>query len=256
MSWGSNSDQLTDCLLANFTVRNMPGHALEIGCRGAEAYGLTVAYAAAGHNSPYNTSCDCVDVHGPHFHLHDSFLECGDDNVAVHASHVLVEDVVCGSGHGLSVGSDRRADFENITFRNAVFRGTSRVARIKTVPGVGKNGVVANGTIRRVVWEGMHIERLTGSFSEAADDVLTIDQFYCADCPPRPVGPSIALAEIELRGVTGHTTHGFTVACQPTSPPCGVSARDVLLPGAGGWRCRNAAVSARNVTPPPQRGCV
>ena len=41
-----------------------------------------------------------VDVHGSPFYIHNVNFTTGDDNVAVHANHTLVEDSYFGSGHG------------------------------------------------------------------------------------------------------------------------------------------------------------
>merc|ERR1719337_316250 len=97
------------------------------------------------YGKSHNT--DAVDVHGTPFYIQGCHFDTGDDNVAVHASHVLVEDSYFGHGHGASIGScGSNTALENITFRNIVFDNTEAGAKIKTIAGS------KNAYIRNVVW--------------------------------------------------------------------------------------------------------
>ena len=42
---------------------------------------------------------DGIDVHGQPFYVHDSVINTGDDNVAMHANDTLIENCQFGSGH-------------------------------------------------------------------------------------------------------------------------------------------------------------
>lgn len=60
----------------------------------------------------------------------------GDDNIAAHASNLLVENCNFGTGHGASIGSLGGAvNLQNITFRSINFDGTTQALRIKSDPG-------------------------------------------------------------------------------------------------------------------------
>ena len=56
-------------------------------------------------------------------------LATGDDNVAVHANHTLLEDSYFGTGHVASIGSMCNETITNLTVRNMTFRGTSSGCR-------------------------------------------------------------------------------------------------------------------------------
>lgn len=64
-----------------------------------------------------------VDVHGSPFYIHNVNFTTGDDNVAGHANHTLVEDSYFGSGHGASIGSLCNSYITNFTVRNCSFHG-------------------------------------------------------------------------------------------------------------------------------------
>merc|ERR1711865_1318578 len=120
--------------------------------------------AVAGTSGPSHNT-DAVDVHGTPFYIHDCHFDTGDDNVAVHASHLLVENCYFGHGHGTSIGScDSDTALENITFRNIVFNSTTAAMRIKTRPGAKRSYV------RDCLWENL-------SLYDVRTTVL-IDMFY------------------------------------------------------------------------------
>ena len=73
-----------------------------------------------------------MDVHGSPFYIHNVNFTTGDDNVAVHANHTIVENSYFGTGHGASIGSLCNDYLANITFRNITFHRTTHGARIKT----------------------------------------------------------------------------------------------------------------------------
>lgn len=102
-----------------------------------------------------------VDVHGTPFWVHHTHIDVGDDNVAVHASDVLVEDCHFGGaafghgvphGHGASIGSvGSGAQLENITFRRIFFENTHVGPNIKI------HGDAVNGYVRNVVYKDLVI---------------------------------------------------------------------------------------------------
>ena len=135
----SDSDHI---LIQGVTWKDSPDHVLEMYSDYTEIDHVTVLAPpsesedeVAGTKGPSHNT-DAVDVHGTPFYIHDCHFDTGDDNVAVHASHLLVENCYFGHGHGTSIGScDSDTALENITFRNIVFNQTTAAMRIKTRPG-------------------------------------------------------------------------------------------------------------------------
>lgn len=106
---------------------NGPNHILELGCDFCELDGVKVlAPPSTGVCEKTNTcshNTDAVDVHGSPFYIHNVNFTTGDDNVAGHANHTLVEDSYFGSGHGASIGSLCNSYITNFTVRNCSFHG-------------------------------------------------------------------------------------------------------------------------------------
>ena len=57
--------------------------------------------------------------------MHGCNFTTGDDNVAIHANHTLVEDSYFGTGHGASIGSICDSWVTNVTVRRTTFDGTT-----------------------------------------------------------------------------------------------------------------------------------
>ena len=158
-------------LLQGVTWKDSPDHVLEMYSDFTEIDHVTVLappseteVAVDGTSGPSHNT-DAVDVHGTPFYIHDCHFDTGDDNVAVHASHLLVENCYFGHGHGTSIGScDSDTALENITFRNIVFNSTTAAMRIKTRPGA------KNAYVRDCLWENL-------SLYDVRTTVL-IDMFY------------------------------------------------------------------------------
>jgi len=94
----------SDFLIANLTFIDSPNHSLEVYATRAEVVGVTVRAPSSTAPAPSHNT-DAIDVHGDYFWVHHCNFSVGDDNVAIHNSHVLVSDCVFGDGHGASIGS-------------------------------------------------------------------------------------------------------------------------------------------------------
>merc|ERR1711920_1040375 len=122
----------SNVLLMDVTFKDSPNHVLELHSDYTELSRVTVLSPPSESSTiPVNGTfgpshnTGAVDVHGTPFYIHDCHFDTGDDNVAVHASHLLVENCYFGHGHGASIGSvGSDAALENITFRNIFFNQT------------------------------------------------------------------------------------------------------------------------------------
>jgi polygalacturonase len=82
---------------------------------------------------------DAIDPAGTRIVIRNCEIDNGDDNVAVHAGSrdVLIEDIICLHGHGISVGSGTRAGLVHMIVRRCTFDGTDNGLRIKSFRGNG-----------------------------------------------------------------------------------------------------------------------
>ncbi|KAL6223814.1 hypothetical protein ACLB2K_002672 [Fragaria x ananassa] len=101
-----------------------------------------------------------------------SFIGTGDDCVAINSgsSHINITDVLCGPGHGLSIGSlgedGSYSTVEDVQVRNCTFKGTQNGARIKTWQG-------GSGYAKNIIFEHITIQE--------AKNPIIIDQKYSDD---------------------------------------------------------------------------
>jgi len=137
-------------LLSGVVFKDPPNHCLELFADFTELAGVSVyAPPSTGIDNPSHNT-DAVDVHGTPFYIHDCYFDTGDDNIAAHANHTLVENSYFGNGHGASIGSLCSTVLTNITFRNLTFNGTTSGARIKVTEG-------CSGRLSNVVYQGLHM---------------------------------------------------------------------------------------------------
>ena len=82
---------------------------------------------------------DAMDPGGQRIVIRNCEIDTGDDNVALQSgSHdVLIEDLTCLHGHGISVGSPTRNGLSHVIVRRCTFNGTDNGLRIKSYRGNG-----------------------------------------------------------------------------------------------------------------------
>ncbi len=82
---------------------------------------------------------DAIDPGGQRIVIRKCELDIGDDNVALKGGgrDILIEDVSCLHGHGISIGSSTRDGFSHVIVRRCTFDGTDNGLRIKSFRGGG-----------------------------------------------------------------------------------------------------------------------
>ena len=82
---------------------------------------------------------DAMDPGGTRIVIRNCEIDTGDDDVALQSgSHdVLIEDLTCLHGHGISIGSPTRNGLSHIIVRRSSFDGTDNGLRIKSYRGNG-----------------------------------------------------------------------------------------------------------------------
>ncbi|XP_060964397.1 probable polygalacturonase At1g80170 [Cannabis sativa] len=125
-------------------------------------------------NSPANSpNTDGLHIQAStNVSIHHSIIKSGDDCVSIgdQSSHISIINLICGPGHGVSIGSLGKdgsvANVSNIKVHRVKFFGTSNGVRIKTYQ-VGK-GIV------------QHVEFRNLTFYDVQNPIV-IDQHYCFD---------------------------------------------------------------------------
>ncbi|HWA85749.1 MAG TPA: glycosyl hydrolase family 28 protein, partial [Opitutus sp.] len=82
---------------------------------------------------------DAMDPGGTRIVIRNCEIDTGDDNVAVQSGSrdVLIENLTCFHGHGISIGSGTRTGVSHMIVRNCSFNGTDNGLRIKSYRGNG-----------------------------------------------------------------------------------------------------------------------
>ncbi|CAI5466658.1 unnamed protein product [Closterium sp. Yama58-4] len=184
----------------------------------------------------------------------DSRLESGDDGVAIvgMTRNVLVENITCINGHGISIGSlgaeGALGCIQGITIRDVTFRGSNNGLRIKTYQG----GV---GMVSNVSYDNVQMTDVTYP--------IVINQFYCdtknvdaSKCVPQE--NAVAIQDISYNNIRAscNGTDGITVGCSSTVPCRDITLTNVrIVPSDPGKTLTpsysNAYGSSGNVLPLP-----
>jgi hypothetical protein len=82
---------------------------------------------------------DAIDPSGHRVIVRNCEIDTGDDHVALHSgsSDMLVENLTCLHGHGISVGSGTRGGLSHVYVRNCTFDWADNGLRIKSYRGGG-----------------------------------------------------------------------------------------------------------------------
>ncbi|KAL6660514.1 hypothetical protein ACP70R_001549 [Stipagrostis hirtigluma subsp. patula] len=173
----------------------------------------------------------------------------GDDCVSLGpgASGVVIRNIRCGPGHGISIGSlggeAGEAGVANVTVDGAALTGTQNGLRIKTW-GRPNRGSVAGVSFAHVTMRGVQ-------------NPIVVDQNYCPgniNCPGKNSGVKISKVSYTDIGGTSATPVAVRFDCSGSNPCTGISLRGVNLTYQGKPAqsfCKNAHGSASGVVSPP-----
>jgi len=251
-----------DFALWNFTATDGGDHTIELGANDVEVAHMeivmdwTKARPSGLLDGTMAPNTDGIDVHGTPFYVHHTHIDVGDDNVAVHASDVLVEDCHFGGdakgaphGHGASIGSVGSGEkMQNITFRRIFFENTHVGPNIKI------RGDATGGYVRNVTFEDLVI-------SHAQKENLVIHTDYDGDegqlaAPTSPTSgkssSAFTVSNVLYKNITATGTSkqgGFScsekVVCE------NITMVDVHTDGKpDSYHCSYATGFAHDVSPP------
>lgn len=145
----------------------------------------------------------------------DSVIETGDDCVSMgdELSMVRIQNVTCGPGHGISIGSlgknPKEKDVSGVYITNCTFIGTQNGVRVKTWPSAPATLQISD----------LHFEDL---LMVNASSPVIIDQQYCpwnqCSLDKASLIKVNAVTIKNIRGTT-NTAEAITLACS-SSKPC------------------------------------
>ncbi|XP_022149030.1 polygalacturonase-like [Momordica charantia] len=153
-----------------------------------------------------------------------STIGTGDDCISIGpgTSHLWMEKIACGPGHGISIGSLGKgaveAGVENVTVKTASFTGTMNGVRIKSW------GRPSSGFARNV-----HFEHIV--FDNVENPVI-VDQNYCPGghgCPGQASGVKISDVTYQDIHGTSATEVALKFDCSPSNPCTGFILEDIRV---------------------------
>ncbi|CAH2079381.1 unnamed protein product, partial [Thlaspi arvense] len=194
-------------------------HVVINGCNNVKLQGVKVS--AAG-NSP-NT--DGIHVQSSStVSIFNTKISTGDDCVSIGpgTNGLWIENVACGLGHGISIGSlgkdSVEAGVQNVTVKTVTFKGTDNGVRIKSW------ARASSGFARNI--------RFQHCVMNNVENPIVIDQNYCPrneNCPRQVSGIKISdVLFVDIHG-TSATEVGVKLDCSPTKPCTGIRLQDVKL---------------------------
>mmetsp|Transcript_10454 Transcript_10454/g.14440 ORF Transcript_10454/g.14440 Transcript_10454/m.14440 type:complete len:268 (-) Transcript_10454:227-1030(-) len=189
-----------------------------------------------------------IDVHGAPFYIHDCIIDVGDDNIAIHASDVLIENCIFGSdngptdavhGHGASIGSLGSDTFlSNITVRDSVFKGTIYGPRIKV------HDDATNGHVHDIIYENLYIDSVQKGIYVTAE--------YTLDTTRADSNKPFILSDISFKNITmiNTDTPGY-FECSKSTPCLDFHLTDITAVGnsENDWSCTHIYGTQDNVSP-------
>ncbi|TKY47817.1 polygalacturonase protein [Spatholobus suberectus] len=217
--------------LSSLTHINSPRNHISITkCTASEISNLQIT---APNDSP-NT--DGIDIAGSsNILIRDSVIKTGDDCIAINTdtSFVNISGILCGPGHGISVGSlgqnGEYAKVEEINVRNCTFDGTTNGARIKTWKG-------GAGYARKITFEDIVVV--------GAKSPLVINQQY-SDLD-KSGGQAVKISDVTFRNVRGtaSTEEAVVLNCDRTVGCTNIVLENISITTPGGSK---ATVTCTNI---------
>ncbi|XP_058748339.1 polygalacturonase-like [Vicia villosa] len=178
----------------------------------------------------------------------NSNIATGDDCISLGdgSKHIVIRNVTCGPGHGISVGSLGKYDNEepvlNLIVKNCTLNNTDNGVRIKTWPGTSVISIASH----------LHFEDIV--MVNVSNPVI-IDQEYCPWNQCSKKSPSkIKIRKVLFKNIRGTsaTQEGVTMICSQGVPCERVVLNDVDLHFNGSKvsaKCSNVKPKIRRKAP-------
>ncbi|KAL3016153.1 hypothetical protein AAZX31_06G197100 [Glycine max] len=219
MNFGFNF--LNNSIVRDLTSKDSKNfHVNVLGCNNMTFDGFKISAPAESPNTDgihIGRSTD-VKVLNTNIATGDDCISLGDGN-----KNITVQNVNCGPGHGISVGSLGRYDneeaVEGLLVKNCTLNNTDNGLRIKTWP----------STPLTITVTDMYFEDIT---MENVSNPVIIDQEYCPWNQCSKKNPSkIKISKVSFKNIKGTsgTKEGVIFICSSVAPCEGVEMTDVDL---------------------------
>jgi polygalacturonase len=172
-------------------------------------------------NTPYGTpNTDGIDATGKNVVIKNSYISCGDDNIAFGgrgSQNIYVENCSFGTGHGLSIGSYTGGGLDGLTVTNCYFEGTSNGIRSKSARGRG--GLVQNLSYTNLVMRNVsnpinmlsYYPKLPANVTSDPAQAITADTPYWKNVTIASLDASGASVPVNLCGLPEAPLQNFTL---------------------------------------------
>ncbi|KAK7357013.1 hypothetical protein VNO80_16294 [Phaseolus coccineus] len=191
-----------------------------LGCNNFTFDGFKVSAPADSHNTDgiHIGRSTGVNVLNANIGTGDDCVSLGDGS-----RQVLVENVQCGPGHGISIGSlgkyKEEETVEGILVRGCTLKGTTNGVRIKTWS--NEPGAI---TVTDMKFENITMDKVSNP--------IIIDQEYCPWNQCSKQNPSkVKISKVSIKDIkrTSGTKEGIVLACSSGVPCEGVEIFDIDL---------------------------
>lgn len=154
----------------------------------------------------------------------NSNIATGDDCISIGpgTTNLWIENIACGPGHGISVGSlgkeFQEPGVQNVTVKTVTFSGTENGVRIKSW------GRPSTGFARNILFQHATMVNV--------QNPIVIDQNYCPsekNCPSQVSGVEINNVIFQDIHGTSATEVAVKINCSPKYPCTGINLEDVKL---------------------------
>ncbi|CAN1288980.1 unnamed protein product [Linum perenne] len=225
------------------SVNSQLFHIVINSCQNVKVQGVRVS--AAG-NSPNTDGIHVQSSTG--VTIMNSRIGTGDDCISIGpgTNNLWIENISCGPGHGISIGSlgkeFHEAGVQNVTVKTVTFTGTENGVRIKSW-GRPSTGFAKDILFQHVVMNNVH-------------NPIVIDQNYCPDeknCPGQASG--VKVSDVTYQDIHGSSQTEVAVKfiCSGSNPCTGLRLEDVKLTyknKAADSSCKNADGVASGIVQP------
>ncbi|XP_074382715.1 polygalacturonase-like [Apium graveolens] len=210
----------TNVVVSRLTsINSQMFHMIVYKCRDVKLHGIKILALDSSPNT------DGINVqYSSGVSILNSRISTGDDCVSIGpgTTNTWIENVFCGPGHGISIGSLgwdlKEPGVQNLTVKSVAFRNTGNGVRIKTW------ARSSNGFVRNVLFKNIAMSNVKNP--------IIIDQEYCPNnqnCPGKVSG--IKISNIRYQNIRGSSATPVAVQlqCSKKYPCSGIRLQDVAL---------------------------
>ncbi|GLJ10106.1 hypothetical protein SUGI_0122260 [Cryptomeria japonica] len=190
---------------------------------------------------------DGIDINGQStdFRIINCKIGTGDDCVSIGngSSNIYIEDLTCGPGHGISVGSlgkgNTQAQVSNVHVNGATLTATTNGLRIKTWQG-------GSGSANGIIFEKVTMDNVANP--------IIIDQYYCdSPTPCSNQSSAVKISNVTYNGISGTSSTPVAVrfACSTTVGCTDITLSDISLRLKSGGPAQSYCLNAQGQTSEP-----